>query len=311
MALRITRALGALFLCLGLILALDLRGALAKDKASVALSHYIMGVFYEDLGNVDKAIEEYKQALKADEGASIIHLNLASTYIKKNNLLKAVEESEAAVRLDPESVEPHAILALLYTTQNKPEAAAKEYEVALKNASALHPKNIDIYKSLGAIYIEQRKYLEAEGMFKLAVGLAPDDAESHFYLASIYNELKDSRLAEKEANKAIELKPDYHQALNFLGYLWVDQNRNLDKGGALIQRALALEPVNGAYVDSLGWYYFRKGKLKEALVELEKAIALYENPEIYQHLGDVYSKSGDLTKANLNWQKSKELGKNQ
>lgn len=303
--------MGAGFLCLGLILALNIKGALAKDKASVALSHYIMGVLYEDLGNVDKAIEEYKLASKADEGASIIHLNLASTYIKKNNLLKAVEESEAAVRLDPESVEPHAILALLYTTQNKSEAAAKEYEVALKNASKLHPKSIDIYKSLGAIYIEQRKYLEAEGMFKLAIDLVPDDAESHFYLASIYNELKNFSLAEREANKAIELKPDYHEALNFLGYLWVDQNRNLDKGGALIRRALVLEPDNGAYVDSLGWYYFRKGKLKQALTELERAIILYENPEIYKHLGDVYSKSGDLTKANINWQKSKELGKNQ
>jgi Tfp pilus assembly protein PilF len=307
MALRITRVIFAGFFCLGFILALNLKMALSKDKASGALSHYIMGVLYEDLGKINEAIEEYKLALKSDADSSIIHLNLASSFIKANDMPKAIAELESASRLDPEAVEPHAVLALLYTSQNKIDLATKEFEIALKNAASLNPKNADIYKSLGAIYLKQNKLKEAEGMFRLAVDLVPNDAESHFYLGSVYNELKNYSQAEKELSKAADLKPDYHEALNFLGYLWVDQNKNLEKAGNLIRKALAFEPDNGAYVDSLGWYYFRKGNLQEALKEVSRASTLIEDPVVYEHLGDIYLKLGDPEKAKLNWQRALKL----
>ena len=75
----------------------------------------------------------------------------------------------------------------------------------------------------------------------------------------------------------------------------------------MIKKALSIQPDNGAYVDSLGWLYFKQGKIQEALKELERAGSLMEDPVIYDHLGDVYFKTGDNANAKLSWQKSLKL----
>jgi Tfp pilus assembly protein PilF len=119
--------------------------------------------------------------------------------------------------------------------------------------------------------------------------------------------LKDYPAAEREFKAAIKLNPDYHEALNFLGYFYLEQNRNINKAGRMIRKALKIDPENGAYIDSLGWFYFRKGKFREALGQLEKAASLLSDPVIYDHLGDVFIKLGDPESAKLNWEKSLKL----
>lgn len=266
-----------------------------------------MAVMYDKLGQLDKAIEEYKKALKTEENNSFIHLNLAASFIKNNNFEKAIEELKISIALEPEAVEPHAILALLYSLEKKTDLAVSEYEMALKNAAKLDPKNIEIYKSLAAVYLQQKKLGAARDIYQLVLKLSPADAEAHFYLANIYADLKDSLLAEKEIKQALGLKPDFHEALNFLGYLYVEENRNLDQAEIMIKRALQMEPNSGAYTDSLGWLYFKQGKIREALKELEKASSLSEDPVIYDHLGEAYFKTGDIERARLNWQQSLKL----
>lgn len=307
MSLRFARFSSGLFLCLTAFLLLNHKVWALDKKTSDSISHYIMGIVYQDLGDTDKAIEEYKNALKTDNEASLIHLNLAASLIKKNDLPQAVEELKTTVKLDPEAIEPHAILALLYSTQEKADLAAAEYEIALKNAAKINPKNLEIYKSLGALYIQQKKYKDARETYKLAVELAPSDASARFYLGSIYSELKERDLAVKELKEALKLKSDYHEALNYLGYLYVERGENLEEAEALIRKALELQSNNGAYIDSLGWLYFKQGKAQEALKQLEKASSLIEDPVVYDHLGDVYCRLGQLDKARESWQKSLNL----
>ena len=83
--------------------------------------------------------------------------------------------------------------------------------------------------------------------------------------------------------------PDDPGALNDLGYLWADENKQLPRALAMIQQAVAAEPDNAAYRDSLGWVYYRLGKNDEALVELKKAITLDETPDanVLEHYADV------------------------
>lgn len=294
--------------CLTLALAVSNAQALDTDKENAqGLSHYILGVYSEDLGDLDQAIQQYRLALQTDPGSSLLHLNLASIFIKKNDAPSAINELKQSIQLDPEAVEPHAILTLVYALQNNKDLAAQEYTLALKNAAALEPKNIEIYKSLGAIYLQQKKLKEAEGIFKLVTGLAPLDAQGHFFLGSIYYDLKDFPSLEKEFNTALKLKPDYHEVLNFLGYYCLEQDKNIEQAGKLIRKALELDPENGAYIDSLGWFYFKKRKFKEALTYLEKAASLISDPVIYEHLGDTFLKLGDRANAKLNWEKSLKL----
>jgi len=303
--------ISAICLCLGLaLLVCPVKASETKEDAR-GLSHYIVGVYYDDLGDLDKAIQEYQQALAANPNSALLHLSLASIFIKKDQTALAIEQLKQSVGIDPEAVEPHVILALVYAGQNKADLAAQEYTLALKNAAKLQPKNLEIYKSLGVVYLQQSKLKEAEGIFKLIVDMAPADPQAHFYLGSIYFDLKDNSSVEKELNTALKLKPDYHEALNFLGYFYLEQDKNINRAGQMIRQALVFEPDNGAYLDSLGWFYFKKGKFKEALRELEKAAALLSDPTIYDHLGDTYLKLGDRNNAKLNWEKSLKLDSTQ
>lgn len=88
----------------------------------------------------------------------------------------------------------------------------------------------------------------------------------------------------------LERSPDHAPTLNYLGYMWADRGEHLDRALTLIQRAVALDPDNGAYVDSLGWAHFKLGNFDSARQLLEWAARLMtSDPTIYEHLGDVYT----------------------
>ena len=297
-------------ICLCLTLASSVLPAQAQDthkEDTRSLSHYIVGVYCESLGDLEGAVQEYQKAQETDPGSSLLHLNLASVFIQKNNLAQATKELKQSIEFAPEAVQPHALLALVYAAQDKSDLAAAEYILALENATKFEPENIDIYKGLGAIYLQQKKLKQAEGIFKLILNLAPADPEAHFYLGSVYYDLADYPSVEKELKSAIKLKPDYHEALNFLGYFYLEQDKNIDQAGLMIEQALVFEPENGAYLDSLGWFYYKKGKFKEALSHLERAASFLSDPVIYDHLGDVFLKLGNSASAKLNWEKSLKL----
>ena len=286
--------------------------ARAHDKRlSFTLHHFILGLVSEDSGELDNAIQEYKKALKADSRATAIHLHMAATLIKKNDFEGAVHELNQVVGLEPEAVEPHAILALLYSSQNKPDQATKEYEFALKNASKLDPTNVEVYRSLGLIYFKQKRLKEAEETYRHILEINGKDTEAHYGLANIYYERNDMPAVERELRATLEIKPDHDEALNFLGYLYVEQDRNLDTAETMIRKALQIVPRNGAYLDSLGWLHFKKRKFQEAVKEIEQAAGLIDDPIVFDHLGDVYLKTGQSPKAHAAWEKSLTLDPSQ
>ncbi|MFA6216507.1 MAG: tetratricopeptide repeat protein [Candidatus Omnitrophota bacterium] len=295
----------SLFLCCLSIALCSSTSVFALDKRlSLTLTHYIMASMHEQSGDTEEAVSEYKKALDLDPRNALIHLNLALCYLRQNDASKATLELNLAIKYDEEAIEPHAVLALLYFSQGKPDLATVEYEIALKNASKIEPKNIDVYKSLGIVYLRQKKFKDAQNTYRLILDLSPADSEAHFYMANIYDELKNRDETITELKKAIELRPDYAEALNYLGYLYIEENKNFDIAEGLIRKALTLEPENGAYIDSLGWLYFKQGKFIDAVQELKKASTLLEDHVIYDHLGDAYLKLQDRQNAKTSWEKS-------
>ncbi|MBA2521699.1 MAG: tetratricopeptide repeat protein [Solirubrobacterales bacterium] len=110
--------------------------------------------------------------------------------------------------------------------------------------------------------------------------------------------------------RAIEVDPaEAAQAYNYLGFMWADQNMHLDEAEDYIQRALAADPENGAYLDSLGWLHYRQGSYEQALAELLKAVAALkeEDSTVFDHIGDTYSKLNQTDKALEYWQKALAL----
>ena len=103
--------------------------------------------------------------------------------------------------------------------------------------------------------------------------------------------------AERDLLRANELNPDQPLLLNYLGYSWIDRGINLERGKAMIQRAVELKPTDGYIIDSLGWALYRMGDFPGAVTNLERAELKPLDPTINDHLGDAYWQVGRLKPA--------------
>jgi len=111
--------------------------------------------------------------------------------------------------------------------------------------------------------------------------------------------------AEEQFKKVLASDPEHASALNYLGYMLADQNTKLEEALGYIKRAVDLDPTNGAYLDSLGWAYFRLGKYELAEDNLLKASQkINTDPTVHDHLGDLYQKTGRLKLAATNWERA-------
>ncbi|MFP2961921.1 tetratricopeptide repeat protein [Myxococcus sp. 1LA] len=104
------------------------------------------------------------------------------------------------------------------------------------------------------------------------------------------------------------MSPDHAAALNFLGYLLAQAGQNLDEAERRVRRALELRPDTGAYLDSLGWVYFRRGDYARAVDALERASMLSpDEPVILEHLGDAYQRVARMDEAAAAWRRALEV----
>ncbi|HHB81653.1 MAG TPA: tetratricopeptide repeat protein, partial [Aliiroseovarius sp.] len=93
--------------------------------------------------------------------------------------------------------------------------------------------------------------------------------------------------------------------LNYLGYSWVEQRRNLDQALDMIKRAVAARPEDGFITDSLGWVNYRLGNYQDAVRGMERAVELIPvDPVLNDHLGDVYWAVGRRQEAAFQWRRA-------
>jgi tetratricopeptide (TPR) repeat protein len=93
--------------------------------------------------------------------------------------------------------------------------------------------------------------------------------------------------------------------LNYLGYMLADKGIRLPEAIKLIRKAVELEPMNGAYLDSLGWAYFKTGEYELAEENLRQAVERDQtDPTVHDHLGDLYEKTGRIRLAAAQWELS-------
>ncbi len=159
---------------------------------------------------------------------------------------------------------------------------------------------------MGDLLRSESRFEEAIVAYDEAQERSPDLAEDDWtflYKRGIALErAKDWERAERDLVQAIDLNPDHAHLLNYLGYSWIDRGENLAEGEELILRAVNLLPNDGFIVDSLGWAYYRTGRMDEAVEALERAVTLRpEDPVINDHLGDAYWVVGRRTEARYQW----------
>jgi tetratricopeptide (TPR) repeat protein len=111
--------------------------------------------------------------------------------------------------------------------------------------------------------------------------------------------------AEELLQQSLDEFPDDVGALNDLGYLWADEGKRLERARTMIERAVAAEPENAAYRDSLGWVLFRLGRDDDAIAELKKAATGDKpDPNVLEHLGDVYHHARKSSEALDAWKQA-------
>ena len=175
-----------------------------------------------------------------------------------------------------------------------------------------YPEDYDVATALGNVLRARKQYKEAAEIYSKAIDRIDKPARQHwtvFYFRGIsYERAKEWKRAEADLEKALELSPEQPQVLNYLGYSWIDQGMNLDRGTQMVRRAVELRPNDGYIVDSLGWAYYRMGQYDAAAKELERAIELRpEDPVINDHLGDAYWKVDRRLEAHFQWRHARDL----
>ena len=185
------------------------------------------------------------------------------------------------------------------------------YDEAIAALSAMRderPERIDAASALGDVFRIDERYEEAAAAYDIAIGRIAAVENRHwrlFYVRGIaFERLGEWPKAEADFLRALELEPDQPLVLNYLGYSWVEQGRNLDEAKTMIEKAVELRPDDGYIVDSLGWVAYMLGDFEEAARQLELAVELVPgDPIINDHLGDAYWQVGRLNEARFQWRR--------
>lgn len=223
-----------------------------------------------------KAAANYEQSLLLNPARGAATLRLGELFVGP------LRQSERAVKL------------LIEARRRFADAPEFTYLLALAQREAEHPKD--------AIVTFEEALHEAE-----STGSEIANARFYFEYAATAEQAKFYDKAAELFKKSIALDPAHAaEAYNYLGFMWVEQNAHLDEADDLIHHALQLDPNNGAYLDSLGWLDFRRGKYSDALGELLRAAQNLgrDDAVVFEHIGDAYGKLNRNPEALEYWRKA-------
>ena len=283
--------------------------------------HYKLGQIYADTKKINDAIEEFIKAKKYSPHSEPICFFLALCYEEIEDYDNAIAELESFIEYDPQAWLMRVNLSNIYEKVKQYDKAALEMEKAfaiLEESVDKGSKNLREYITLSQIFQRNGKDEKAIETLKTAISnvISNNDealCEVHFMLANIYYEMNNHKNVVDELEKVLQIDPENHQANNFLGYFFIEKGVQLDKAISLIEKAVSVKPENGAYLDSLGWAYYKLAKEDDgeqimiALQKLIEASTCAEDPEIMCHIGDVYYSLGIWEKAQCQWEMALEL----
>jgi tetratricopeptide (TPR) repeat protein len=249
-------------------------------------------------------VQEFNAALKKNPNDDRVYYYLGNALEKIPRLTDALEMFASVPPSSRYFSQSQIHRAFILVDQGN----LKEAQRVTADAVARKPDDPDLYRFLASLYEKDSKYLEAITALREALKVKPEDEDILFYLGVLYDKAslpQESIAAMQEVLKRNNRNAD---ALNFIGYTYADKGVNLDEAERLIKKALKLKPDDGYIIDSLGWVYFRQGKIKKAIQKLQLAVRRApDDPVIAEHLGDAYSAAGDTENALAQYRKAYEL----
>ena len=279
------------------------------DRNNRAIFLERLGMIYREQENYTAAVETFRKLLPlGDENARSGYQEIIDTYREAKQWPQATATAKEAVQKMPNDRDLRMVLDAQLADTGEVDSAISDIRSMLKGG----PEDREVYVRLGIVYTRAKRWSDAEEALNKAEqmsGKADDRAYIWFLRGDIYQRQKMFDQAEEAFKKVLTTTsptdPQSAATLNYLGYMNADRGVKLEESLNYIKQALSFEPNNGAYLDSLGWVYFKLGKYDLAEENLNKAaIHMGSDPTVQEHLGDLYQKTGRLKMAAVHWERA-------
>ncbi|HEV2222087.1 MAG TPA: tetratricopeptide repeat protein [Candidatus Acidoferrales bacterium] len=255
-----------------------------------------------DFSSAERSFEDMQQLGPASQKRG--ELLLIDTYRTSGDIKRAIAEAEKARTADPADQSLAVTHAMLLGDNGQTDDATKVLRALIHGNQA----DRETYLDLAQIEERGKRYADAQTDANKALSMSQDDSDKEtvwFLLGSIYDGQKQYDQAEQMFRKALAINPHDAMVLNYYGYMLADRGVRLDEAITMIRSAVVEDPTNGAYLDSLGWAYYKQGNLAEAQQYLQQAVSHSANdPTVLGHLGEVYAKLGQTDRAEQTWEKA-------
>jgi tetratricopeptide (TPR) repeat protein len=267
-----------------------------------------LGMVYRDQENYPAAVEAFRKMLTVggDDNAKTGYQDIIDTYREAKQWPQATAAAKEAVQKMPDDHDLRMVLDAQLADTGDPEKPLADVRSLLKGK----PEDREVYVRLAIMYTRLKRYGEAEEALGKAETLstkAEDKEYVYFLRGDTFEHEKRYDQAEAEFKKVLAANPQSAVTLNYLGYMNADRGVQLEESLNYIKLAVSLDPTNGAYLDSLGWAYFKLGKYDLAEENLNKAsLRMGSDPTVQDHLGDLFQKTGRLRLAAAHWERAVE-----
>ncbi|MGA0369009.1 MAG: tetratricopeptide repeat protein, partial [Kiritimatiellia bacterium] len=239
------------------------------------------------------------------ENQSTAHAQLAAVLFALEEEASLIMDHLVPAAADPGNLEWIWRFAQrkIYLLREQDLRKSEQMELGLigifEDLSDLDPENPETEWLLGRSQVYRKAYAEALRNFERVQAIAQESEnperwltdDFYFDWAAALERSGNTGEAVGMFEKIIHRNPEHHSSLNYVAYMWAEQNENLEQALSYVQRALALEPENGSYLDTLAWIYYRQERYEEAYRKLLKCVELIpEESVVAEHLGDVLMK---------------------
>ncbi len=266
-----------------------------------------IAIIYREQGKTTEAIAAYKElallgdnALRAAEGE-------VDAFRDAHQYDAATTSAAAIARALPKSHEAQLMYARQLAATGKLDEAIRLAEKQLTGTG----DDREVFYTIADMDIDGRRWKEAAAHLDKAEVLSTKPDEKvilYFYRGRLADRQKLFEQAETEFRKALAIAPESDAIQNYLGYMLAERGVKLPEAIDMLRKVVQRDPQNGAYLDSLGWAYFKSGQYALAEDNLRKAVARSgSDAAVRDHLGEVYEKTGKLKLAAQEWQRSLAL----
>jgi tetratricopeptide (TPR) repeat protein len=273
----------------------------AAGNDRVFLVH--LGFALQQLNRHAEAADSFARARAQDADSDpALRTYQIEALIQAKDFDRALSEIRAARKAQPEDPE----LASLEATALRSRGDMAGALVIVEKLSSRTPPEEKALLTVADFYQRAKRYREAEDALRRVRSLGPQDPlRTLFQLGAVLERQKRHEDAEAVFREALKANAESAPVLNYLGYMNADRGVRVEEALALIQKAVALDPENEAYLDSLGWALFRLGRHDEAHDAMSRALARPgANAVMYDHMGDILLRRGAVAEAVAYWKKA-------